>query len=400
MSAVTLPRDEFALPAANPWTRLPAIGAGVAVLGAVLSAVFAQGQHEQFAFSWLVAFSYFLSIALGCLYFVLIHFATQAGWGIVVRRLAENAAATVPIFALLFLPIAFNLQSLYPWSRPELVATDHLLQLKQPYLNAGFFFVRAAVFFAVWSGIAWWFLSRSQSQDSHTDLGLSARLRRFSGPALIPLALTHHLASVDWLMSLDPHWYSTMFGVYCFAGAFVAAFAFITLVALGLQRSGLLREAINAEHYHDLGKLLFAFTVFWAYIGFSQYFLIWYSNMPEETIFFRQRMEGSWQAASMLLAIGHFGVPFFFLMPRTVKRNPLGLAAGATWLLLMHLVDVYWLAMPLYHVQGVHVGVLDVAALLAVGGCFIALFGWLLRRHALVPAGDPRLPESLGFENV
>lgn len=400
MTTWALPREQTVLPAGHAFARLPAIGAGLAAAGLALGLALRGGDPRQFLFSWLVAFSFCLSIALGCLYFVLIHSATQGGWGVVVRRLAENAAGTLPAFALLFLPLALGLTQLYPWSRPELVARDHLLQWKQPYLNAPFFHLRAAFFLAVWSGLAWWFLALSRRQDAQPDLALAARLRRFSGPALIPLALTHHLASVDWLMSLDPHWYSTMFGVYCFSGALVAAFAFVTLVTVALQRGGLLREAVTEEHYHDLGKLLFAFTVFWAYIGFSQYFLIWYANLPEETLWFRHRLEGGWQAATLALAVGHFVVPFFFLMPRAVKRRPAALAAGAAWMLLMHLVDVHWLVMPALHPHGARPGLTDLAALAAVGGVFVGTFGWLLRRHALLPTGDPRLGESLGFENV
>jgi hypothetical protein len=400
-AAVALPPEDVALPASNPWAKLPVPGAAVAAVGLLLCLAFGRGERApQFFFSWLVAFCFFFSIAIGCLYFVLIHQATQGGWGIVVRRFAENAAATIPLFALLFLPVAFGLRELFPWARPELVGADHLLQHKQPYLNAGFFYARAAVAFLVWSGLAWWFLGMSRRQDQHPDHGLAARVRRWSAPALIPLALLHTMTSFDWLMSLDPHWYSTIFGVYVFSGSLVAAFAFLCLVPIGLQKAGLLREAITTEHFHDLGKLLFAFTVFWAYIGFSQFFLIWYGNIPEETIWFRHRMHGSWTAVSLLLAIGHFGVPFFFLMPRSVKRNPRLLAIAAGWMLLMHLVDVHWIVMPSLHDHGVGLSILDLAALLAVGGAFVAAFGALLRRHALVPVGDPRLPESLGFENI
>jgi hypothetical protein len=400
-AAVALSREDVTLPATSPWAKLPLAGSAVSIVGLLLCLALGRGEAaKQLYFSWLVAFVFFFSIAIGCLYFLLIHQATQAGWGVVVRRFAENAAATLPLFAILFLPIAFGLRELYPWARQELVDVDHLLQHKKPYLNASFFFIRAAVAFLVWSGLAWWFLGMSRGQDERPDPSVSARMRRWSAPALIPLALLHTLTSFDWLMSLDPHWYSTIFGVYVFSGSFMAAFAFLALVVIGLQKTGLLRETVTTEHFHDLGKLLFAFTVFWAYIGFSQFFLIWYGNIPEETIWFRHRMHGSWTAVSLLLAIGHFGIPFFFLMPRSVKRNPRLLAIGAGWMLLMHLVDVHWIVMPSLHDHGVGLSVLDLAALLAVGGAFVAAFGALLRRHALVPLGDPRLPESLGFENI
>jgi hypothetical protein len=319
---------------------------------------------------------------------------------VVVRRLAETRAATLPVFVEHFLPIVLGMQTLVPWSRADLVAHDHLLQWKRPFLNTGFFYLRVAAYFAVWSGLAVWCYRLSCRLDAATDRGLAARLRRLSGPFIIPLALTQTLAAFDWLMSLDPHWYSTIFGVYVFAGAFMSGFAFLILVCFFLQRSGLLKDVITTEHYHDLGKLLFAFTVFWAYIGFSQFFLIWYGNIPEETLWYKHRLHGSWMAVSVFLAVGHFGLPFFYLMPRSIKRNPRTLAVGALWMLFMHFVDIHWMVMPALHEEGVGASLLDLTTLLAVGGVFVAVSGWLLRRHPLLPVGDPRLAESLGFENT
>jgi hypothetical protein len=398
-AAAVIPRAETLLPPAHPWARLPVLGFSLGLVSLAASLALGGGSPERFFASWLVAFTFFLSIALGCLYFVLIHTAMQGAWGVVVRRVAENAAATLPVFALLFLPLALGLRYLYPWSHHTAVSEDPLLRWKTPYLNQGFFYARAAVYFAVWSAMALWVRRQSCRQDEAPDSAAAARLRRWSGPLLIPLALTHTFAAVDWLMSLDPKWYSTIFGVYVFSGALVGGFAFLGLMAVAMRRSGLLPGVFNAEHFHDLGKLLFAFTVFWAYIGFSQYFLIWYGNIPEETVWYFRRLQGPWGAASALLALGHFAVPFFFLLPRGVKRNPATLAAAAVWMLLMHLLDVYWTVVPSI---GGHAafGLLDLATLLAVGGAFTGAFGWRLRQSPLVPIGDPRLPESLAFENV
>jgi hypothetical protein len=353
----------------------------------------------QFAFSWLVAFLFFLSLALGALFFVLIHYATQAGWGIVVRRLAENTMAAVPLFALLFIPVLLAMPELFPWVRGVAEGKDLVLAGKAPYLNTSFFVARAAIYFTCWSAIAVYFVRRSRKQDASGDEAISVRLRGLSGPAIIILALTQTFAAVDWIMSLDPKWYSTIFGVYWFAGSFVSFFALVTLMVVLLKRAKLMADAVGTEHFHDLGKLLFAFTVFWAYIGFSQYFLIWYGNIPEETIFFRHRLMGSWTAVSLLLAAGHFIIPFFFFMPRTVKRKPVLLAAGACWMLAMHAVDMYWLIMPLHHPSGVAIGLADISAFLAVGGSFFAVVSWMMLGSPLVPVGDPRLPESLSFEN-
>lgn len=399
-AAVVIRREEALLPSSHPWARLPALGLSLGLVAFAASLALGRGSPERFFASWLVAFSFFLSIALGCLYFVLIHTAMQGAWGVVVRRVAENAAATLPVFALLFLPLTLGLRYLYPWADSAAVSEDALLRWKAPYLNQWFFYARAAVYFVVWSAIALWVRHESCRQDEAPDPAAAARLRRWSGPLLIPLALTHTFAAVDWLMSLDPKWYSTIFGVYVFSGALIGGFAFLGLMAVAMRRAGLLPGVFSAEHFHDLGKLLFAFTVFWAYIGFSQYFLIWYGNMPEETVWYFQRLQGHWEAASALLALGHFAVPFFFLLPRGVKRNPAALFAAAVWMLLMHLLDVYWTVVPSVGGGRAAFGLLDLATLLAVGGGFAGAFGWRLRRSPLVPIGDPRLPESLAFENV
>jgi hypothetical protein len=375
------------------------VAVAFAVIGAGQLAVFGGRHEERFFAAWLVAFTFFLTIALGCLFFVLIHTAMQGAWGIVVRRVAENAAMTLPLFALLFLPVVYGLHSLYHWSHPDAAAHDALLRLKQPYLNVPFFLVRAALYFAVWSGIALWFRTLSRRQDAAPDPLAAKRLRRYSGALVIPLAFTTTFAAFDWLMSLAPHWYSTILGVYVFAGGLVAAFAFLGLAAVALQRAGLV-PGLSEEHFHDLGKLLFTFVVFWAYIGFSQFFLIWYGNIPEETIFYRVRLEAGWRLVSIALAAGHFALPFFFLLPRQVKRNPATLVTAALWMLAMHLVDVYWLVIPSIAGLQARPGIVDVAALVAVGGAFLGAFGWLLVSSPLVPAGDPRLAESLAFENV
>ena len=397
---VALRPEQAAIPPGHPWNRLPVIGAGCALLGGVVCASLGAGNPKQFFFSWLVSFLFFLSLGLGALFFVLIHYATQGGWGIVVRRIGETVFATIPVMAALFLPVLLGLHDLYEWTHPEAVANDALLRWKAPYLNIPFFLIRAVLYFGCWSFIALMYYRGSRGQDATGDPAVSARLRRLSGPAIIVLALTTAFASVDWIMSLTPHWYSTIFGVYFFAGSFVGFFALLSVVAVAMRRAGLLDTVISAEHLHDIGKLLFAFMVFWTYIAFSQFFLIWYANLPEETIWYKARMEGSWMTVSLVLMAGHFVVPFFYLMGRPVKRNGATLAIGGGWLLAMHLVDLYWQVMPTLHPDGFSPSLLDVAALVAVGGCFVAAASWLMRRQALVPLRDPRLAESLAFENV
>jgi hypothetical protein len=397
---VALRPEQATIPAGHAWTRLPAIGGVLAVLGAAACAILGVANPKQFFFSWLVAYLFFLSLALGALFFVLIQYAVQGSWGIVVRRVGETVFATIPLLAVLFLPLLFGLDELYTWAVPGASERDALLEWKSPFLNVPFFLIRALIYFTCWSGIALLYYRLSRGQDATGDPAVSARLRRLAGPSLIVLALTTTFASFDWIMSLTPHWFSTMFGVYFFAGAFVGFIALLSVAAAAMRQPGLLDTAISAEHLHDIGKFLFAFTAFWAYIAFSQFFLIWYANIPEETIWYKARLEGSWQAVSILLLVGHFVAPFFYLMGRAVKRRGATLAAGGAWLLAMHFVDLYWLVMPTLHPAGLRPALLDVAAFVAIGGCFVAATGWLLGRQALVPLGDPRLPESLAFENA
>ena len=398
--AITLRPEQASIPPGHAWNRLPMIGAGAAVLGGVACAVLGMGNPKQFFFSWLVSFLFFLSLALGGLFFVLIHYAAQASWGIVVRRIGETVFATIPMMAILFVPVLLGLHDIYEWTHHEAVEKDAILQWKAPFLNVPFFIIRAVVYFVLWSAIALWYYRGSRSQDSTGDHAMSARLRRFAGPSLIVMAITTTFASIDWIMSITPHWYSTMFGVYFFAGAFVGFIALLSVLTVAMRGAGLLDAVVTDEHLQDLGKFLFAFMAFWAYIAFSQFLLIWYANLPEETIWFRARLTGSWKTVSIFLMVGHFGIPFFYLMMRAVKRRGSTLALGGVWLLVMHFVDLYWQVMPSLHPDGLRISALDVAAFVAVGGCFVAAVGWLMRRQALVPLRDPRLAESLAFENA
>ena len=396
---ITLRPEQITIPAGHAWHRIPVMAGVAALLGAVVCAFLGAGNPKQFLFSWLVSFLFFLTLALGALFFVLIQYASQGGWGIVLRRIGETIFATLPLMAVLSLPIFLGLRDLYAWSTPA-AEHDPLLHWKAPYLNVPFFLIRAGFYFAVWSFIALMYYRGSRGQDVTGDPAVSARLRRLAGPAIIVLAVTQTFASIDWIMSLTPHWYSTIFGVYFFAGSFVGFIALLAVVVVAMRSAGLLETVISADHLHDVGKFLFAFTAFWAYIAFSQFFLMWYANLPEETIFYKARLEGSWKTVSVLLMVGHFGAPFLFLMGRAVKRRGATLAAGGAWLLAMHFLDLYWQVMPTLHPDGIRPSVLDLAAFVTVGGCFVGAAGWLIRRQALVPVRDPRLAESLAFENL
>jgi len=288
---------------------------------------------------------------------------------------------------------------MYHWTHGETVAADVLLRGQEPYLNPTFFYIRAAIYFTVWSLLSWWFRSRSVAQDDNGDERMTRRLQVSSGPSILLFALTVSFAAFDWIMSLDPHWYSTIFGIYYFSGCAVAIYSLLALLSAGLDRAHLLGHMVTVEHFHDLGKMMFAFVAFWAYIAFSQYFLIWYANIPEETLWFLHRWEGSWRQISVVLGVGHFVVPFFFLMPRAVKRSRRAVVPAAVWVLAMHYLDLYWLVMPSLHHHGAHFSPLDLTTLVGVGSVFVAGMGWFMRRDALVPLRDPRLAESISFEN-
>ena len=350
--------------------------------------------------SYLVAYIFGLSIGLGALFFVMLQHLTRAGWSVAVRRLAEVLTGLLPLLAVLALPILAGVRVLYPWADPASLDPDiaALVAEKRPYLNEPFFIGRVVAYLVIWTLLARYFLGRSVAQDASGDVDLTRRLERMSAPGMLLYALTVTFAAFDLVMSLKPAWYSTIFGVYLFAGSVVGALAALILLLSGLQASGRLTQVITPEHYHDLGKLLFAFVVFWAYIAFSQYMLIWYANLPETTIWFAWRQTGAWAAISVVLLLGHFVLPFLALIARGPKRRRGLLAGAAVWMLLMHWLDVYYLIKP--DGQGaVPFHLADVACLLLVVGLGVAVVGWQLGRQSLLAERDPRLPESVAFQN-
>ena len=391
-SRISLPRGGFA-------ARLPLVAGAAGLVLLVVTFVAGAGEPGQLYHSYLLSWIYFVTLALGGLFFVLLQHLTRAGWSVVVRRLAEAVAATLPLLALLGVPLAFGLHSLYHWTHEEAVAADPLLQHKSPWLDPTFFLLRAVLYLAIWSWLGWWFWRQSERQDAMGALALTRRMQAASAPAMLAFGITLTLAAFDWVMSLDPHWFSTVFGVYVFAGVAISAFALLILLVLGLQRLGTLSGVVTADHFHDLGKLLFGFVVFWAYIGFSQFMLIWYANVPEETGWYAHRIGHGWKAVTVALAVGHFVAPFFFLLLRDVKRHGLPLAAAAVWMLAVHWLDLYWLVMPTHYTEGPRLHYLGALSLLGIGCLFVAALAWVLRHRPLVPVNDPRLAESLAFEN-
>lgn len=401
--AIEKPQDVH-LPATSLWAKLPVIGGVAAVAGLGFTLASAHGEHKARAlFSYLFAYETVLAIALGALGFVLIDHLVRAAWSTVLRRIAETIAVTLPLFALLWIPIGtLGFHELFPWTHEA----DVVLDKKRWFLSNPFFFGRAAIYFAVWSFLGWKIHSTSVKMDTAPEgerKALVHSLWTLAAPGIALYALSQSFQAIDWLMSLQPHWYSTMFGVYYFAASILSFFAFITLVAMGLNKAGVLKTAITTEHFHDLGKYVYGFTVFWAYIAFSQYMLIWYANIPEETVFFMTRSQGGWEYISRALPVLHFAVPFLFLLSRHMKRNRLALGVACTWTLVMHCVDMYWLVLPNAaghgHASHLEVTATDVAALVGMAGAFLAVFGFFLKKHPVVGINEPRLAESLAHEN-
>jgi hypothetical protein len=385
---------------AELWTR---VRNGLSFVGliswvAVIAGVFLA--PERAYQSYLVSFLFWIFIPLGALFFVKVQYLTGSAWSVPVRRIAENIMITIPLGFVLFLPVLFGLHHLYEWSHTEVVAKDALLQAKSAYLNPTGFTTRAFVFFAIWSLFAWRIYQQSTRQDRTRSVEQMHTISRWSAPGLVILFLTVTLASFDWSMSLDPHWYSTIFGLYCFSGGALAFVCVWTLVCILLRDRNVLARTINLEHYHDLGKWMLTLVIFWAYIAFSQYLLIWYANIPEETVWFLHRLEGSWSWASAAILFGHFIIPFFVLLSRSAKRNLGTLKFMAIWLLAFQWLDWYWQVMPQFHQEGVAFHWLDVATLAAVGSAFGLLFWNRMKAHSLLPVGDPRFEQAMHFQNI
>jgi hypothetical protein len=357
--------------------------------------------HSRFFESYLLAFCFGTFVILAGMFFVFVQFLSGSAWSVSVRRFMENLIAAVPAGLLLFVPVALGLDHLYHhWMDTQAVLKDNILRSKMAYLNENAFLIRAVVFFVLWSIWAYAVSSQSAKQDKSKSIAQMHACSRWSAPGLFLVMLSGSLAAFDWIMSLDPHWYSTIFGIYVLAGSAVAMMAIVTLIATGFQSFGELKNSITEEHYHDLGKWMFALSCFWAYIAASQYLLIWYANIPEETIWYKHRMEGSWLWVSLLLPVGRFILPFVLLIPRAMKRNVKFLRVAAVWLIFMHLVDLYWLIMPTFQKHGFQLHWMDLAALVAVVSTYGLFFWWRFKSNAMVVVGDLRFEQGLHFHQV
>jgi hypothetical protein len=385
----------FATPASID--RLQTAGLVVGGLGLVLSILGFVLSKEYFFRGYLVGWVLWVGISLGSLAITMLGHLTGGDWAVVSRRVTEAASRVLPVLLVLFLPIAlFGLPTLYEWARPEVMKTDHVLQLKQAYLNPTAFGIRLVVYFAIWIGLAFSLSRLSQRQDGAQDLSLMGRMRVISAPGLILYCLTVTFASVDWLMSLQPHWFSTIFGFYLIASQALASFAFLIVVIVLLSRGGTMDGVYQPRHFHDWGKLLYAFVFIWMYFSYSQWLITWAGNLPEEISFFLARIKGGFGAITLLIVLFHFTVPFALLLSRDLKRNARLLALVAFLLLFMRWVELFWQVEPAFHDHRIMAfGWLYLAAPLGIGGVWLFFFARTLKSRPLLPIHDPYLPEAI-----
>jgi hypothetical protein len=388
---------------ATPRLMVPAFGLGLLGLAATAAGAFMNPRAA--AHSYLIAFAYWVGISVASLLMVAIFHTAKAKWMTVLRRAMETMAISVPIFAVLFIGIALSLKHLYPWvPGSELVneftevEKSHLSHKQDGYLNVPFFAVRQLIYFGVWTFVSHRLYGWSTSQDDNGQLELTVK-QRFLSPGALPfLALTITFAAFDWMMSLTPLWQSTIYGVYYFAGSFLAAFCVLTLVSVNAQgNKDLFGNLVTTAHFHNLGKLMLAFVAFWAYIAFSQFLLIWIANLPEEAPWYHVRIFGGWRNLSASLFFLHFLLPFGILLSRNLKLQPRKLAVVAVYLLTIHLVDLYWLVWPAYNEHGPSFHWTLVTAFLGVGGTAIGFALFRARGKYTVPVKDPYIADSLRY---
>jgi hypothetical protein len=381
--------------------RVERAGLGVAAVFLLALATGLLADRAQFFRSYLFGYLFWVMLGVGSLGLAMLSHLTGGRWGLVPRRLHEAGARTLPAMGLAFLPVLIGASSIYSWARPEVVAADALLREKSAYLNVPFFALRAALYFVVWGLLAHRLSSWSRRQDQGMDASRAARLRGVSAVGLVLLFLTATFAAVDWGMSLAPHWLSTIYGVLFLVGAALSALSFTIVLLAALATEEPFKTALQPATVHDLGKLLLAFTMLWGYVNFSQFLIVWSGNVSEETPFYLSRTHGGWNGIALVLVVFHFALPFALLLSRSLKRDSRALAAIAALMLVMQLVDLFWLIGPdlVAHGEGpvpLRVHWMDPAAALGLGGAWLWLFTRGLRGAPLLPVGEPEVRALVG----
>ena len=386
------PVQPLVLPEDHPLHRVQRIAVGVSAAALVVCVLAGFGNLTQLLRSYLVAYVFWVGGALGCLAILMIHHVTGGAWGVAIRRLLESGARTLPTMAVLFLPIAFGVRRLYEWAQPERVAQDPLLQHKALYLNVPFFLVRTALYFLAWSLVVRALTRWSLRQDASFDPVPGERLELISRGGLLLMGLTMTFAAVDWTMSLQPHWYSTIYGVIFMGGCALTAFAIVIPTVALLSVNPPVAGHVSDDQLSDLGKLLLAFVMLWAYFSLSQFLITWSGNLPEEITWYLDRIQGGWLWVIIAIVLFQFVMPFILLLSYRLKRRARSIATVALMLIVIRFVDVFWIITPAFDPGRLSVHVLDLAAVLALGGFWVWLFVRQLEGRPLLPLRDPTLP--------
>jgi hypothetical protein len=366
-------------------------------VGAIMAgAAFAVDSHRaMFGYLWMYMF--LLSIGVGSLALVALEYLVGANWSTPFRRVSEFLSAIVILLAVLVIPLLFGMHDLFHWTHADAVAADPILQGKEPYLNTPFFIARTGIMILIWVVFYFLFTKNSRKQDTTKDPALTKQNVKYSAAFAIFFILTISFAAIDWMMSLEPHWFSTMFGVYYFAGTLVAAISIAAYISVNLNEGGYFGFKVDYEKYYSFGTLMFAFNVFWTYIAFSQYMLIWYADIPEETFWIMNRMEGTWVYFSIGLIFIHFIIPFLILLPRSAKTNPKLIMFMAMWLIYAHAYDLYWIIMPTHFKDGFVFSWNELGFLILAFGIIALVFNYMASKFNIVPVGDPKLERGLYF---
>jgi hypothetical protein len=365
---------------------------GVIGLGAMAAGLVYTPSTGNFYSSYLFGYAFWVGLSLGCLALLMLHHLVSGAWGFVIQRIVEAGARTLPLMAVLFIPVVFGMKELYPWTHPATVGQSHELQAKSGYLSANFFVIRTVVYFGFWITASFVLSTWSRRQDKTGTGTLTARMKTFSGPGMVAFVLTGSFAAFDWMMSLEPGWYSTIYGAMVIVGNVLAALCFAVVLIRFFSLRKPLVGILTTRHYHHLGNMIMAFTILWAYLAFSQFLIIWAGNLPEENSWYLGRLGGGWGTIALLLIVGHFAVPLVLLLLRRNKRSIRRLAVVASMILVMRVIDVFWLVKPAFPADGFSVSALDVLAPLGIGGFWVGYFILQLKTESLVPLHDPRFP--------
>jgi hypothetical protein len=382
----------------NPPASLKRLRQIALVVGALFIAIMLVGyllNPVQFFHSYVFAFCFWTGISVGSLALLMLQHLSGGGWGLVIRRILEAATQTLPLMLLMFVPLVLGAHSIYSWTHPEELAEHPSVASKASYLNLPFFTIRAVVYFAIWILLAYLLTRWSTLQDQTADREYAKKMRVLSGPGMVLIVFTVTFAAIDWFMSLEPEWFSTIYGLIFVASWALSALAFSIAVVGALSKDEPVSHFVGQYHFHDLGKLLLALVMLWTYFSFSQFLIIWSGNLPEEIHYYLPRIQGGWGAMALLVVILHFAFPFLFLLSRSFKRDSRKLVLIAVLILVMRLVDLFWTITPSFTHEHFHVSWMDLVAPIGIGGIWLSAFSWALSKRPMIPINDPQFESVL-----